>query len=94
MERSIRKVSEWKGLVGTSACADFMMFFDATARPSRLRRRDGAEMNSRVQFPIFIRISEILVIERTQKRKKTLHNGIISPNVDTLFSQLIFSEYC
>lgn len=39
-------------LVETSACTDFMMFFDATARSSRLRQRDGAEMNSRVQFPI------------------------------------------
>lgn len=47
-------------------CADFMMFFDATARPERaLGARDGAEMNSRVQLPI--RFSD-LVMERTQKR--------------------------
>lgn len=37
--------------VRTGVCADFMMFFDATARPGR----DGAEMNSRARasYPLF-----------------------------------------
>lgn len=75
-----RKGLGW--LVGTSACADFMMFFDATARPSRLRQRDGAEMNSRVQLPIRFSDSGYRTDRSAEGRRVTM-----SPSVCTLFSQ-------
>lgn len=70
LERSTRRrVRAWersRRLVEMGGCADFMMFFDATARPARARgkRWSGNELES-AELPI--RFSD-LVMERTQKR--------------------------
>lgn len=60
------RVRAWEGLVGrTGACADFMMFFDATARSARYGKRwSGNEFES----ASFLSAFQTTVIERTQKR--------------------------